>query len=472
MQEHADAQQAYANGEELRDVCDINGLSREDFVHGRLHVHCLEMFLTGFSDMCVFTWFPALKELQLIQCGLSEITGLDNCMHLERLWLNENNLTAIGGLERCTKLTELYLYSNSIGQIEGLDTLVNLEVLWLQENRITEVKGLQNCPKLRTLSLASNLIESVCGRLDNQVALEDLNLACNKIGSFRDIPYLDKLPSLRSISFADPHFGANPVCQLCNYQTYTIYHLRKITKLDCLMITDDQRHLAEATFVKKKMYYNMRIKTLKRNTTNLLKKGTQFKQSKTNEIGCNLNALLKTFKLLQRELHEHERNAGHHGDGPSPEDMREHLSLVSSHIDTKLEEIEAIGRLYEEMRSMVQSSSLHHISRFMVELQTGGNVRLEDGKPSDMWYKSCVDLVKSRFYAADFEQYGVKDIKVIKVSHLRWGQGPTIPAPPQLTRASEGKGLHEGPPPPPKLKSRTFGQSWGWRRCQMPRNIQ
>ena len=30
--------------------------------------------------------------------------------------------------------------------------------------------------------------------------------------------------------------------------------------------------------MKKRMYYNMRIKTLKRNTANLLKKASQFKQ--------------------------------------------------------------------------------------------------------------------------------------------------------------------------------------------------
>ena len=37
-----------------------------------------------------------------------------------------------------------------------------------------------------------------------------------------------------------------------------------------------------------------------------------------------------------------------------------------------------------------------------VELETGGNIRLEDGKPSDVWYSSCVDLVNSRFLAAEY----------------------------------------------------------------------
>ena len=43
-----------------------------------------------------------------------------------------------------------------------------------------------------------------------------------------------------------------------------LYHLEKIEYLDTLEMTDDAKRYAEATFMKKKMYYNMRIKTVKR----------------------------------------------------------------------------------------------------------------------------------------------------------------------------------------------------------------
>ncbi len=46
------------------------------------------------------------------------------------------------------------------------------------------------------------------------------------------------------------------------FKTYILYHLRAITKLDTLIINDDAKSFAEATFMKKKMYYNMRIKTM------------------------------------------------------------------------------------------------------------------------------------------------------------------------------------------------------------------
>ncbi len=76
---------------------------------------------------CHFTCFKRRT------CGpgpeLCAIHGLEKCPNLERLWMNENDLTGISGLSKCVKLKELYLYSNAIARIEGLETLANLEVL-------------------------------------------------------------------------------------------------------------------------------------------------------------------------------------------------------------------------------------------------------------------------------------------------------------------------------------------------------
>jgi hypothetical protein len=41
--------------------------------------------------------------------------------------------------------------------------------------------------------------------------------------------------------------------------------------------------------------------------------------------------------------------------------------------------------------------SEQNIHRLMTELETGGNIRFEEGKPADKWFSSCVDLVRSRF---------------------------------------------------------------------------
>ena len=71
------------------------------------------------------------------------------------------------------------------------------------------------------------------------------------------------------LNFNDPHYGENPICNLCNYQTYVCCHLPNLVKLDSKILSDDDKLFAESTFMKKRMYYNMRIKTIKSNTTSI-----------------------------------------------------------------------------------------------------------------------------------------------------------------------------------------------------------
>ncbi len=122
--------------------------------------------------------------------------------------------------------------------------------------------GLNNLVRLKELNLGSNRIESIGMSLDGLIQLEELNIANNRIGNFKEVLNLNRLPNLRIVTFQDPHYGDNPICNLCNYQTYVLYHLPNLGKLDTLYISDDAKAFADATFMKKRMYYNMRIKTI------------------------------------------------------------------------------------------------------------------------------------------------------------------------------------------------------------------
>ena len=134
--------------------------------------------------------------------------------------------------------------------------------------------------------------------LSNQ-SLEELNLSQNKISSFRDILNLSRLRSLKSLSLIDPHFGDNPICRLCNYQTYVTYHLPGLQSLDTESISENAKRLAKAIYLKKKMYYNMRMKTLKLYATNIIRKGVELHNKKVDPIRHCLNALLRLQKVAQ-----------------------------------------------------------------------------------------------------------------------------------------------------------------------------
>lgn len=70
---------------------------------------------------------------------------------------------------------------------------------------------------LKELNLAQNNIETIGIGLDGLTALIDLNLSANKIGNFKEVLNLNRLPNLTVCSFTDPHYGENPICSLCNY---------------------------------------------------------------------------------------------------------------------------------------------------------------------------------------------------------------------------------------------------------------
>jgi hypothetical protein len=68
--------------------------------------------------------------------------------------------------------------------------------------------------------------------------------------------------------------------------------------------------------------------------------------------------------------------------------------------------------LLKALKAHLHAISEQYISRMVLELTTGGNIRLEDGKPGDVWHSSCVDLIHSRFNSRDFAVVGIRGVKV------------------------------------------------------------
>jgi Leucine-rich repeat (LRR) protein len=79
------------------------------------------------------------------------------------------------------------------------------------------IEGLNNLGKLKELNLAGNRIENIGMGLDGLVSLEDVNISMNRVGNFKEVLNLNRLPALRTCTFQDPHYGDNPICNLCNY---------------------------------------------------------------------------------------------------------------------------------------------------------------------------------------------------------------------------------------------------------------
>ena len=99
----------------------------------------------------------------------------------------------------------------------GLEYNNRLETLWLCDNKIDRLEGLDKLINLKQFWIAANQIDSLRVSLDKLKSLQDLNISGNKICSFKEALNLNRLPGLRILAFYDPHFGENPICNLCNY---------------------------------------------------------------------------------------------------------------------------------------------------------------------------------------------------------------------------------------------------------------
>ncbi|KAJ3154092.1 Leucine-rich repeat-containing protein 43 [Geranomyces michiganensis] len=95
------------------------------------------------------------REVFLRRITHVSLVGKDiEMMVRELLYLYDNRITEISGLECCRNLSRLYLQDNLIEKISGLDVgLDQLTILHLHNNRIHHVSGLQGLPALEHLKL-------------------------------------------------------------------------------------------------------------------------------------------------------------------------------------------------------------------------------------------------------------------------------------------------------------------------------
>jgi len=135
--------------------------------------------------------------------GITNLSGLEHCTNLTRLYLGNNLLTDLNGLANVnlSKLTDLALNNNQISDISllaNLTDLTNLTVLNLANNQLTDLNGLSNAslPNLTELYLANNQLTDLDGLADATLPkLTGLYLADNQLTDLNGLANIN-LPNL------------------------------------------------------------------------------------------------------------------------------------------------------------------------------------------------------------------------------------------------------------------------------------
>lgn len=136
-----------------------------------------------------------LEQIFLCQNDISRIEGLDTLVNLTNLELGANRIKEIENLEKLQSLEMLWLAKNRITKLENLDVLSNLRLLSIQSNKITKIEGLEKLTNLEELYISFNQIEKVEG-LENLTKLNTLDIANNKIKELSGLSHLTNLEEL------------------------------------------------------------------------------------------------------------------------------------------------------------------------------------------------------------------------------------------------------------------------------------
>ena len=452
------------------ELCDLLGLCAEsnDWTVEEARqrpdsIVVMELFLLQVHRVPLLQYFPNLVTVKLMSIGLESIADFASLTNVEELWLSDNSIRVIEGLDNMTKLRRLYLQGNCITSLEGLPPLRHLRELWIARNQLCRLTHLTPLRKLRALYAAENPISVLDGAFSMDMThLHDVNLSGCHIADIAQLCYLQQLPCLRHVWFSDPLFGDNAICRMNNYTTLALAMLDSLDSLDGVFVTAEQRSLVESILGKKKSYYEMRAQMLE---TNLVLLSRYAETCALREVAQNAEALAQLHACLQpieaelaeRQLYRsgsstsntaEESGTGNTGSlfraidsqatSPStPTAAAAAAAATTPAVAAETEQLESTRRKLAravgtceilEQKALLQLAQATNAAaaearllreRLAVELHTAGNVRLEPVNPTHETYTSVDALVQARFDRALFEQqFGVTGVVVTGVRRI------------------------------------------------------
>lgn len=145
--------------------------------------------------------------------------------------------------------TELHLANKNITNLVDFNTFINLDTLWLNNNRLQSLDGLEDNFRIKSLYLHGNRFKSINppGCLETFIVLSTLTLSGNLLNDFDGT--VEQLRCLRNLQTLD--LFDNPIAQEDNYRLRIIAELPTIQTLDKHKVTEEER--VEAKRLKAKM---------------------------------------------------------------------------------------------------------------------------------------------------------------------------------------------------------------------------
>ncbi|XP_060930582.1 leucine-rich repeat-containing protein 23-like [Limanda limanda] len=184
--------------------------------------------------------FIQLKYLQLLSVAANQLTDLGGLVgpSLETLNLTGNALKTMNSLQMgCFgNLVTLELRGNLLETTDGIN-LPNLKRLYLAQNEINRLEGLEKLENLTTLHLRENQLESLDGLSPKMKCLQYLNVRGNSISDENTLHGLGLMSkTLRTLVLSD-----NPLVETTDYRTSVLILVPQLEQIDKEPVSPEER---------------------------------------------------------------------------------------------------------------------------------------------------------------------------------------------------------------------------------------
>jgi Leucine-rich repeat (LRR) protein len=173
----------------------IDGISF-DFLKNCKALDTLRITTDKLTKIPNFEKLENLRELEVKNAGLSDISGLKDLNNIQILKLDGNDVKDINPLANMKKLWLLSLRDNSIEDISPLSDVSNLKILDIMNSGVKDISALKNLSTFQAINLAKTDVSDLSPLSNHK--LSDINISNMK--ELKDISALSKISTLKTFS--------------------------------------------------------------------------------------------------------------------------------------------------------------------------------------------------------------------------------------------------------------------------------
>nr|XP_020472226.1 leucine-rich repeat-containing protein 23 [Monopterus albus] len=184
--------------------------------------------------------FAHLSYLQWLSVAANRLTDLEGLVGpaLESLSLSGNSIKRVSGLQSgCfANLVTLELRGNQLDTIDSIN-LPNLQQLYLAQNIIKHLEGLEKFERLTTLHLRDNQLDTLGGLNPKMKCLQYLNVRGNtilEVSALQQLRVVSK--TLRTLVLSE-----NPLVETTDYRLSVLILAPELERIDKELVSPEER---------------------------------------------------------------------------------------------------------------------------------------------------------------------------------------------------------------------------------------